>query len=231
MGGGPLTVFVDPYRGEITGTRTPTQSQSTFSRRLHVFHVELLAGRVGRRIVGLVTAVALFLLVTGIVLWWPDKLIRNSHRRELEANQLRPPSRTRHRRGIDSCRHHVERARDSLRRALCAREVARPRAIGSATHPTSRTGGHVAAVVRRHRRFRARGAARRNASLDLTRRREDAGRRGDAVSRGPHAGRAKSRLHQPTHRRGTRGGEHAQRTDRHAARQSQALASYGRRVR
>ena len=76
MGVGPLTVFVDPYTGRVNGTRTPAQSQTTFARRLHVFHVELVAGPVGRSIVGAATAVALFLVVTGIILWWPDKLIR-----------------------------------------------------------------------------------------------------------------------------------------------------------
>jgi uncharacterized iron-regulated membrane protein len=75
---GGLTVFVNPYTGDITGTRTAQQSQATFSRRLHVFHVELFAGRVGRTIVGIATILAFLLVLTGIVLWWPDKLIRIS---------------------------------------------------------------------------------------------------------------------------------------------------------
>src|SRR3954464_9188898 len=52
MGAGPLTVFVDPYSGAIMGTRTPAQSQRTLARRLHVFHVELMGGKVGRAVVG-----------------------------------------------------------------------------------------------------------------------------------------------------------------------------------
>ena len=76
MSAGALTVFVDPYTGNINGTRTGAQSQATFARRLHVFHVELMAGKTGRAIVGAVTAVALLVLITGIVLWWPDKLVR-----------------------------------------------------------------------------------------------------------------------------------------------------------
>jgi uncharacterized iron-regulated membrane protein len=75
---GALAVFVNPYTGEITGTRTAQESQTTLSRRLHVFHVELFAGRIGRAIVGIATILALLLLLTGIVLWWPDKLIRIS---------------------------------------------------------------------------------------------------------------------------------------------------------
>lgn len=76
MNAGPITVFVNPYTGEINGTRTQKEAQSTLSRRMHVFHVEFLAGKVGREIVGVLTAIALFLVVTGVILWWPDKLIR-----------------------------------------------------------------------------------------------------------------------------------------------------------
>jgi uncharacterized iron-regulated membrane protein len=76
MGAGDVTVFVDPYTGAITGTRTAQESQGTLSRRLHVFHVELFAGKVGRSVIGAVTAIALFLVLTGSILWWPDKLIR-----------------------------------------------------------------------------------------------------------------------------------------------------------
>ena len=73
---GALTVFANPYTGAITGTLTAQESQTTFSRRLHVFHVELFAGRVGRAIVGVATILAFLLVLTGVVLWWPDKLIR-----------------------------------------------------------------------------------------------------------------------------------------------------------
>jgi len=76
MAAGGLTFFVNPHTGSITGERTPAESQATLARRLHVFHVELFAGRVGRSIVGAMADVALFLVVTGIILWWPDKLVR-----------------------------------------------------------------------------------------------------------------------------------------------------------
>ena len=71
-----LTVFVDPYTGAIKGTRTPSENATTLSRRLHVFHVELFAGRRGRALVGATSVVALFLALTGIILWWPDKVMR-----------------------------------------------------------------------------------------------------------------------------------------------------------
>lgn len=76
MNAGPLAVFVNPYTGEITGTRTPEQSQKSLARRLHVFHVELFAGKIGRSVVGVVTIAAFFLAITGIILWWPDKIFR-----------------------------------------------------------------------------------------------------------------------------------------------------------
>ena len=76
MGAGPLLVFVNPYTGAINGTRTQAESQATLARRLHVFHVELSGGKVGREVVGVSTIVGFFLVITGIILWWPDKLIR-----------------------------------------------------------------------------------------------------------------------------------------------------------
>ena len=75
MGAGGVTVFVDPYTGSIKGTRTAAESQATLSRRLHVLHVELFGGKTGRAVVGVATIVAFFLVITGIILWWPDKLI------------------------------------------------------------------------------------------------------------------------------------------------------------
>ncbi|MEO7996401.1 MAG: PepSY-associated TM helix domain-containing protein [Gemmatimonadaceae bacterium] len=76
MSAGSLTVFVNPYTGSVNGTRTAAQSRETLARRLHVLHVELFAGKLGRSIVGVVDAIALFLVITGLFLWWPDKLLR-----------------------------------------------------------------------------------------------------------------------------------------------------------
>ncbi|HEV8410103.1 MAG TPA: PepSY-associated TM helix domain-containing protein [Gemmatimonadaceae bacterium] len=73
---GKVTVYVDPFTGGINGTRTLAEGQNSLSRRLHVFHVELFAGKIGRTIVGTATVIALFLVLTGIIIWWPDKLIR-----------------------------------------------------------------------------------------------------------------------------------------------------------
>lgn len=76
LNAGPILAFVNPYTGEILGTRTAAESQATIARRLHVFHVEFFQGKIGRSFVGILSGVALFLVVTGMILWWPDKLFR-----------------------------------------------------------------------------------------------------------------------------------------------------------
>lgn len=76
MNAGPLQVFVNPYTGSVIGTRTLAESQSTLARRLHVFHVEFFQGKIGRSVVGVLSGVGLYLVITGMILWWPDKLMR-----------------------------------------------------------------------------------------------------------------------------------------------------------
>jgi len=43
---------------------------------VHLLHTQLLGGRVGNAIVVAVTFVALFLVLSGVVIWWRDKLWR-----------------------------------------------------------------------------------------------------------------------------------------------------------
>ena len=76
LGVGAVTAFVNPYTGSITGTRSAAESQTTLARRLHVFHVEFFAGRLGRSLVGVLSGIALYLIISGMILWWPDKLVR-----------------------------------------------------------------------------------------------------------------------------------------------------------
>ena len=78
MGLGALNATVNPYTAEVLSTGTPEEGRRSLARRLHVFHVEFFAGSVGRTIVAGLSIVALFLVLTGIVLWWPDKLVRIS---------------------------------------------------------------------------------------------------------------------------------------------------------
>lgn len=73
---GALQIFVDPYTGAVRGTRTIDEWNKTLPRRLHVLHVSLMASKIGGEIVGIATIAALVLVLTGIVIWWREKLWR-----------------------------------------------------------------------------------------------------------------------------------------------------------
>jgi uncharacterized iron-regulated membrane protein len=62
-------IFVNQHTGEVLGTR----SGPTWLSNVHQFHLRLLAGEVGKKIVSWVGVVILFLLVSGFYLWWPQK--------------------------------------------------------------------------------------------------------------------------------------------------------------
>lgn len=67
----PLTtVFVNPYTGQVLGQYSKKESFFTTVEMLHRF---LLAGKdsVGDMIVGICTLLFLFILITGVILWWP----------------------------------------------------------------------------------------------------------------------------------------------------------------
>lgn len=66
-------IFVNPYSAEILGERGYDQ---TFFGMIFFLHRTLLAGEVGRTVVGITTLVVVFLLVTGLYLWWPRTLAR-----------------------------------------------------------------------------------------------------------------------------------------------------------
>lgn len=66
-----IEVAINQYTGEVLGT----WDDRRFVRKLHGFHTQFLAGRVGSNLVGWSGGVfLLFLSVTGLVLWWPHKL-------------------------------------------------------------------------------------------------------------------------------------------------------------
>ncbi|MEO7457150.1 MAG: PepSY-associated TM helix domain-containing protein, partial [Gemmatimonadaceae bacterium] len=73
---GARQVFVDPFTGAVLGTRQLADYNSSLPRRLHVLHVSLVGGSIGGTIVGVVTVSCLLLVLTGIVLWWPDRIAR-----------------------------------------------------------------------------------------------------------------------------------------------------------
>jgi uncharacterized iron-regulated membrane protein len=71
---GPRGVFINPYTGAIIGDRDPV----TFLGKIHQLHLRLLmtaasSGKIGSNFVAGATAVLLFLVLSGIYLWWPVK--------------------------------------------------------------------------------------------------------------------------------------------------------------
>jgi uncharacterized iron-regulated membrane protein len=61
-------VYLDPYRGRITGTTDPAMQPMAIVRQLHA---SLMGGRIGGYIVELVACWTLIMMATGIWLWWP----------------------------------------------------------------------------------------------------------------------------------------------------------------
>jgi uncharacterized iron-regulated membrane protein len=72
---GPRGVFINPYTGAIIGDRDPI----TYLGKIHQLHLRLLmsytasSGKIGSNVVASVTGVLLFLVLSGIYLWWPVK--------------------------------------------------------------------------------------------------------------------------------------------------------------
>jgi uncharacterized iron-regulated membrane protein len=74
---GDFDALINPYTGQVQGTRDfgKADLRSGFARLLHDIHTRLLAGRVGEYFVGAITVVTLIILLTGVVLWWPRKIL------------------------------------------------------------------------------------------------------------------------------------------------------------
>ena len=76
VGFSSTSVLINPYTGAILPEPPGPDPLVTFMRKVHLLHTQLLGGRVGNTIVSAVTFVALFLVVSGIVVWWREKLWR-----------------------------------------------------------------------------------------------------------------------------------------------------------
>ena len=74
--GGAMNVLVNQYTGAIVRNAPGADPLVAFMRKVHLLHTQLLGGRVGNTIVVVVTFVALFLVLSGLVVWWRDKLWR-----------------------------------------------------------------------------------------------------------------------------------------------------------
>jgi len=69
-------LMVNPYTGAVLGPAPPPTPLILAATRLHQFHTSLLAGTTGRLVVGFVTIGALILVLSGLFLWWREKLWR-----------------------------------------------------------------------------------------------------------------------------------------------------------
>ncbi|HYF01956.1 MAG TPA: PepSY-associated TM helix domain-containing protein [Patescibacteria group bacterium] len=66
--GGGIIAYANPYTGEITAF---SSQKSPFFLTMFQLHRWLLAGETGKMIVGVSTVFFLFIIATGLVLWWP----------------------------------------------------------------------------------------------------------------------------------------------------------------
>ena len=66
--GGQLIAFVDPYTGNIADVYNHRES---FFYWIMDVHRRMLGGDTGKLVVGICTLFFIFILITGIVLWWP----------------------------------------------------------------------------------------------------------------------------------------------------------------
>lgn len=71
---GPFTIAVNQYTGQVLGTRSAADREAGLARRIHLLHTRLFGGQIGEWLVGLITALTLFMAVAGLVLWWPRKI-------------------------------------------------------------------------------------------------------------------------------------------------------------
>jgi uncharacterized iron-regulated membrane protein len=69
-------LLVDPYTGAMLGPDPGASRLQLVLNWIHRFHSTLLAGGAGRFVVSYVTLGSLLLVLTGLVIWWRDKLWR-----------------------------------------------------------------------------------------------------------------------------------------------------------
>ena len=64
-------MYVDPYTGRVLGAKA---LDTGVRRKMFLIHSQLMAGKVGHTIVVASTIISIFLIVTGVVLWWKLKI-------------------------------------------------------------------------------------------------------------------------------------------------------------
>ncbi|MDB5235736.1 MAG: hypothetical protein JWR44_2729 [Hymenobacter sp.] len=66
-GGGPR-LYLNPYTAAVVGEVNP---RDTFFHTVEQLHRGLVAGKIGKLVMGVSASIFLFILGTGLVLWWP----------------------------------------------------------------------------------------------------------------------------------------------------------------
>lgn len=79
----PLNVAFNPFNGEVLGSES---DRNDFVGHVHDFHLRLMMGDTGGLIVSVAALFLLVLSLSGMVLWWPRKLLKVS--RWKDAGQL-----------------------------------------------------------------------------------------------------------------------------------------------
>jgi uncharacterized iron-regulated membrane protein len=84
-GSGPVSnvAFMNPYTGKVESLYT---HRNSFFFAMFSLHRWLLAGDVGKMIVGVSTSIFLFILITGFILWWPAKQKKLKQRLKVKLN-------------------------------------------------------------------------------------------------------------------------------------------------
>jgi len=80
-GEGRASAYVNPYTGELKGT---TQRGEGFFSVMLQLHRWLLSRDIGKPIVGYTTLVFVFILITGIIIWWPKGKKQLKHRLQIK---------------------------------------------------------------------------------------------------------------------------------------------------
>ncbi|MCX6630271.1 MAG: PepSY-associated TM helix domain-containing protein, partial [Candidatus Solibacter sp.] len=71
-GKGVVFAYVNPHTGQVTGSRA---RDASFIFKVHQLHTNLLLGKKAQIWVGYGNACLMFLLITGVVLWWKRKML------------------------------------------------------------------------------------------------------------------------------------------------------------
>jgi uncharacterized iron-regulated membrane protein len=64
--------MINPYTGDVLGLR---DHEKSVARWVHLLHTRFGAGEIGERLVGGFSVAMLGLAITGLVLWWPRKIL------------------------------------------------------------------------------------------------------------------------------------------------------------